>query len=719
MRDAGTTVKWILFHMWWAILLPASGFGQESGLPDTTIIYHLDSLNIDLNEVVITGTRTSKKIIDIPYSVVRLDNLSFRYDRKIGVNDILSAVPGMFLQSRYGNHDVRISIRGFGSKSNSGIRGVRILLDGIPESEPDGQTRIEAIDFNSIGSIEIVKGNASSLYTNAPGGVINFINEIDFPGSFVQQFNQFGSYGLSRNGIKAGVKANNYRLLTTYSYQNYDGYRQHNNENWHILNLVLETTPTPNTNLRILGYFVDGQIKLPGSLTREEFEEDPLQADQRSVDRDQKRISSKGRLGIRFNTKFGKSLNNEIEATSFFTIKYFERTNREYRIINRYGLGLTARYLNRTVIGSRTNEVSIGGDLLYQPARIEYYKNLGGQKGDQLLNLYDEKIGNTGFFISDNFEVLPRKLYLLITGRYDRITYDLQDETAQFLTGNRAFSGFTPKLALNYKIRPFLALYASFGWSFDSPAKNELESLNPAELYNLELQPQESQNFEIGFKGNVRGKNRTGFNTSASFEITLFNIDILNEIVPFEVLGDVYFRNAAHTGKRGIELGGNVELLRDLNISAAYTFSDFRYKSYEAESIEMDSTGNIVKISRDFTGNRAPSVPEHNLNLAASYSYKFHRIVSAFARVSNVTVSGLWVDDANSEQTDMYNLLNAMLGLDITFGKFNILLSGGVNNLLDVTYVGFTNTNSADRRFYEAGEPRNFFVSVNLGYLFR
>lgn len=128
---------------------------DESVPPGDSVIYETD-------EVVITGTRTYKRIIDIPYSVVRIDQSQYKFDRRSAVQDVLGSVPGLFLQSRYGNHDTRISIRGFGSRSNTGIRGVRILLDGIPESEPDGQTRIEAIDFYSIGSIEVVKGNSSS-----------------------------------------------------------------------------------------------------------------------------------------------------------------------------------------------------------------------------------------------------------------------------------------------------------------------------------------------------------------------------------------------------------------------------------------------------------------------------------------------------------------------------------------------------------------------------
>jgi iron complex outermembrane receptor protein len=133
------------------------------------------------------------------YSTVsRFNSANWIINRKIGVQDVLLGVPGLFLQPRYGNHDTRITIRGFGSRSNTGIRGVRILLDGIPESEPDGQTRIEAIDFTSIGRIEVVRGYSSSLYANAPGGVINFLTDKYFPISFVQLDNEFGSYDMRR-----------------------------------------------------------------------------------------------------------------------------------------------------------------------------------------------------------------------------------------------------------------------------------------------------------------------------------------------------------------------------------------------------------------------------------------------------------------------------------------------------------------------------------------
>ncbi|MEJ2196751.1 MAG: TonB-dependent receptor [Ignavibacteriaceae bacterium] len=697
--------------------LSSNSFAQIGESADTTLPYYsLDTLHYEMDDVVITGTRVYKKIIDIPYPVIRINNTFYQYDRKIGLNDVLPSVPGMFLQSRYGNHDVRIAIRGFGSRSNSGIRGVRILLDDIPESEPDGQTRIEAIDFNSIGRIEIVIGNSSSLYTNAPGGVVNFINDIDFTRSSVVQFNQFGSFGLRKNGVKAGIRSNNYGFLSTFSSEAYEGYREHNNENWNILNMVLESTPSENTSLKLLGYFVDGEIKVPGALTLEEFNEDPYQADQQFVDRDAKRISTKGRLGIRFNAKFGSKLNNEVEITTYGTIKSFIRTSGTYRIINRYGLGLTARYSNQSQLLGNMNELSFGGDLLMQPARTEFYQNINGIKGDQLLQLLDEQISNSGFYLSDNFEIIKDKFYVLLTGRYDYVGYDLTEETLPSRVDNRTFEAFTPKLAFNYKLSPYISLYTSYGLSFDSPAKDELDSVDPSKLYNDSLQAQESKNFEAGIKGNVINYD-ANFLRKIQFGATFFSININNEIVPFEVFGDVFFRNAAKTNRIGLELGTEMEIIPRLNIVLSYTYSDFTYETYSARSIQLDSTG-LSETEQDYSGNIVPSVPEHNLYLSLFYSQPFSRNMNVFIKVSYIGVSGLWVNDANSVKTDAYNIMNSVLGLDMVFGDFNLMLSSGVNNIFDLVYVGFTNTNSANSRFYEAGEPRNYFGSLNLGYRF-
>ena len=690
---------------------------QSVVVEDDSTIAKVDTLSYETDDVVVTATRVEKKIIDIPYPVLRLKNTQYKFSKRVSVDDVLENVPGLFLQSRYGNHDVRIAIRGFGSRSNTGIRGVRILLDGIPESEPDGQTRIEAIDFNSVGTIEVVKGNASSLYTNAPGGVINFINDIYFPYSFVTQFNEFGSYDLRRNGLKFGVRTDKYGFLGTYSYHNYKGFRPHSEDYWHIFNTVVDVLPGDGTNLQIFGYFVDGLIKLPGSLTKEDFEEDPYQANQRDIDRDSKRITQKGRIGLKFNTKFGTNNNQEIEIVPYGTIKYFHRTAATYRIMDRYGMGTSFRYINRHTIGSLDNEFSVGGDLLYQTGPVAEYDNIGGQKGDQLVSLTDEIQGNNGIYFSDFLELYGKRFYLLLTGRYDNVYFENDDMLLGSRSAFRRFEAFTPKAALNFKITQSVALYTSFGLSFDSPAGNEMDnyptSSNPSINLNPDLNAQESRNFEIGIKGNLRSFDERLFN-NVSFEVTFFNIFIENEIIPFEVYGDVFFRNAAKTTRNGLEVGGSVDIVEGLNLQASYTFSDFTYDEYVALNIDE----NLDTTSQNYAGNYAPSVPKHNLFFAAAYNHMFTPNITGFIRGSVRYVSGMFVDDANSDETDDYTTLNAGIGLDMVFGKFNLLLSGGVNNISDLVYVGFVNINSSNGQYYEAGEPRNFYCGINFGYAF-
>jgi iron complex outermembrane receptor protein len=323
--------------------MPASIFSQDDPV---------DTLEYKTDEIIITGTRMEQKIIDIPYPVTRINSNNWITSRKVGVQDVLLTVPGLFLQPRYGNHDTRITIRGYGSRSNTGIRGVRILLDGIPESEPDGQTRIEAIDFDAIGRIEVVRGYSSSLYANAPGGVINFLTDKYFPVSFFQLNNEFGSYDLRKNGFKLGINSKNSKFMTAYSYQNYKGYRQHSQEYQHRLNSLFETDFTAQSKLSVYGYYVGGIIKLPGSLKLKDYQENDTMANSRSLSRDEKRISNKGRVGITLLTSIDKGkMKHTLEATTYGTIKIFDRTAATYRLFTRYGVGGTFRYVNRYTFG--------------------------------------------------------------------------------------------------------------------------------------------------------------------------------------------------------------------------------------------------------------------------------------------------------------------------------------------------------------------------------
>ncbi len=312
--------------------------------------------------------------------------------------------------------------------------------------------------------------------------------------------------------------------------------------------------------------------------------------------------------------------------------------------------------------------------------------------------------------------MIENKLSLLLTGRYDNVVFETTDKALNTRSAKRNFDAFTPKFALNFKLLPTVALYTSYGLSFDTPAGNELGnypfSSRPAILINPDLKPQESKNFEIGVKGNLVDHEKTFFR-DVLFEMTFFSSIIQDEIVPFEVNRVVYFRNSAKTNRNGFELGFSTEILSKLNLKCAYAFSNFRYREYLALSANI--TGDVIKLE-DFSNNIVPSVPRHNLNLSLSYEYKIIEALTLFLKENFIFVSGMQVNDRNSESTASYSVWNSLIGLDLTFGRFNVMVSAGMNNMFNRTYVGFININSTAGRFYEAGEPRNYFGVLNLGY---
>src|ERR1035437_1161246 len=674
-----------------------------------------DSLKYEIQEVTVLGTRTLEKIIDLPFSVFRVDKKELAYGRKVSAKDVLADVPGLFLQSRYGNQDLRISIRGFGTRSNSGIRGVRILQDGIPESEPDGETVIDAVDFNSLGGVEVVKGNLSSLYANAPGGVINFISDLYFPQDYSTVINQVGKFGYRQNGFKLGLKNGNNRFLLSYNYRNLDGYRQHSKEYQHLVNLVYEGYMDRAT-LTILGNFVNGLIKLPGSLTREEFFADPFQANPLAVSFDFKRITKKGRIGVRYKLEFDEADKNEIEITGYGDIKELERTdNQFYTLETRYSLGSFLRYTNRTELFGRNNIFTCGMDYAYQSGPISDFDNIHGNKGISVQNEYSESLSNIGFYLLNHFNVVPDRFDIFLSGRFDRnvyakdifIPYGFTDTT-------RIFQKFAPKIAFNYKLSQSIALYTSYGIGFDFPALTELAntplSSNIKYSMNPDLNVQKSGNFELGIKGNIINPVKK-FMRKLFFEFTFFDYVIRDEIVPFTINQNTYFRNAAKTNRLGIEAGVKSEPFEGVELTINYTITDFKYLNYP--TVKFTTSGIEYK---DYTGNYVPSVPRNILNFILNYEFEILDNLSILLLWDCDYISSMWVNDENSEIASPFFYGNAMAGINYSSNKFNAVLYIGAGNIFDKRYSGFININDYNGQYYETGEPRNFYSGLNISY---
>jgi iron complex outermembrane receptor protein len=680
-----------------------------------------DTLKYEIEELTITGTRTLKKIIDIPYSVFRVDKEELIYGKKVSAKDLLADVPGLFLQNRYGNSDLRISLRGYGTRSNSGIRGIRILQDNIPVSEADGQTVVDEIDFNALGGVEVVKGNISSLYANAPGGVINFLTDLYYPQSFIKTSNQYGKFGLKQTDERFGIKADKYRFTMSYNYRNVDGYRPHSNEYSNLVNGVFEGYIGEKATLTVLGNYVRSQLWMPGALTEEEYDTDPLQASKQAESQDLKRFTKKGRLAVRFKTFLGKNENNEFEATGFGTVKNLESNDyTSVTILNRYSAGSFLRFRNKSKILKRDNDFNIGFDYAFQSGPVTTYQNIGGHKDITIDNEIEDNVGNYGIYFYNQYSILKNKMDLYVSGRFDKFIYTRNEQLYNgYIDTERVFQQFTPKVALNYKLTPSIALYTSYGLGYDIPSADELGNYSLTSnggrtTLNPDLNPQKSNNFEFGIKGNLINKKRTEWFRKIFFDATFFNYVIRDEIVPFIVGGISYYRNAARTNRMGVEFGFKSEPFEGVELTTNYIYTNFKYKQYDA--LISDLNGTITH--QDYSNNVMPSYPGHILNFILSYEYELSEKINGLLQFDCDYVTKMYADDKNSVTTSPYFTSNPMAGINILLGKFNFLAFVGANNIFDKRYVGFIDINDYYGRFFETGEPRNVYGGLNISYKF-
>lgn len=675
-----------------------------------------DSLEYGLEEVTVVGTRTEEKIIDIPYSVFSVEKKELSYGKKISARNVLADVPGLFLQSRYGNHDLRVSIRGFGNRSSTGIRGVRILQDGIPESEPDGETVIDAVDFTSLRGVEVVKGNLSSLYANAPGGVIDFKTDYLFNENYAASFNQVGKFGFRQNGFKLGLRNNDNRFFLSYYYRNLDGYRKHSEEFQHLVNTVYEGYLGTRSSITLLGNFVNGFNRQPGPLTKEEFNSDPLMASPIAITQDFRSITRKGRIAIKYSTGFGLPDENELEIAAYGGIKELTKVdNQFYTLSTRYSVGSLIRYANRGNILDLPNIFTGGFDFAFQSGPISAFENIAGNRGISVENSTDASLSNVGFYFIDHLNVIRNKLGLFISGRYD-ISNFKRDILIPYgsIDSARVFTGLTPKLGLNYKLFSDIALYTSYGISYDFPALSELDNniftSNSSYTLNPDLDVQKSKNFELGIKGNIINTN-SEFMRKIIFDITFFNYLIDDGIVPYTFNQTVFYNNAAKTKRTGIEIGIKTHPFEETEMVVNYTYTNFKYDSYI--TVNHTPTGDVTA---DYSGNYEASVPKQIINFIFNYEFELSEDISGLLQWDCDYIDKVYVDDANTETASAYFYGNIMTGLTYQSELFSTVFYAGVYNIFDKKYVGFVNINDFFGRYYETGEPRSYYMGLNVNF---
>lgn len=675
-----------------------------------------DTLQFRSSEVTVTSLRYPEKIFEVPLSVTIIDKKELVGIRGISVEEPLSRVPGVLVQTRSGNQDIRISVRGFGSRgagdrSNSGtVRGLRFLLDGIPQTEPDGRTSLDFFDLAFVENIEVIRSNSSALWGNSAGAVFDFRTTPEiFENSVNYQFS-VGTWGMRKNVLKLQTRfAENNGLYLNTLHQKFDGWRINSNSERFLVNFGFISTFSNKSSARININLAKNVFNIPGSITQTTFDSLPYSANPIYLKNRERRNNRLAQVGFTLNHNFNEY--NSLYFQGFLTSKYLQRSERgTYRDFTRYFLGSSVNYRNQMSFGNIKNIFLIGFDNTLQDGAILFY-NLDSlaNRSTTLRTNKKEGAGTFGFFFQDEINY---KDFSIIWGfRYDNVTYTSQDFMNFSFTDEKKFNRITPKIGLSYQILPnSFTIFANIGGGIEVPAGNETDP-PPGEdtifQINPLLDPIRSTTYEIGLKSYW---DISALLKAIEFMLSTFYIDTRNELIPYRE-GRFYF-SAGQTSRIGLESSINIFLPLGINLSGSFTYMSHKFIDYKIDSGYYEPTKK--GIFADFKNNNLPGVPNYfyNFSLHIPFYVDFELAVQGIGKY--------FADDANRYLVPAYTIFNSKVWLDgIYINNFlQLSIAFSINNMFDKKYIGSAFLNPILEKntnlpyYIEPGLPRNFVFTV-------
>lgn len=687
-----------------------------------------DTLEVKLGQITVTATRYAEQVLEIPYAVSILQSKQLKNLRGYGLDEALSTIPGVLAQSRSGNQDVRLVIRGFGARgagdrSNSGTsRGIRVMVDGIPETEPDGRTSFDQIDISTADNIEVIRSNASAIWGNAAGGVINLSTVPSGRENSVSLRSLAGSYGFSLFQVNAKTNFQNGKLFSSLSNTNLEGWRNHSSSYRSLFNLGFISYLSDLTKLGVFLSGTSNMFHIPGPLTQKQFDADPSQSNTTYAQRDERRFNRLGKIGLTFNHEFDES--NGISGMVFVNPKYLQRSERgTFRDFTRYHLGGNLIYSNYSSFSSSIqNKLIIGGDEAYQDGAILFYSlSSTNSRGDVLKDNKREGANTLGAFLQDEI-VFSDKLSIIVGARYDNISYHSESFiTSGYGLQTRSFERVTPKAGITYRLSETQSVYANYGGGIEVPAGNETDpsstyGQDKVFLINPLLEPIISTTFELGTK-HLIALQQNNLLKSITYDVALYYIDVQNDIIPYR--GGRFYFTAGKTRRMGVEFGTSLQFNHGISFNGAFTFSDNKYQEYLIDSVHYDLT-KAGKYS-NFEDNEVAGIPGIFYNFSLTYAPAL--LDGTFISISLNGIGKYFADDANTLSVPSFTVMNATVGLNKPvkiIGDLSVTGFLTVNNIFNTKYASsaFINPDIVNNEaiFLEPGMPRNFVLSISLSY---
>lgn len=649
-----------------------------------------------LDEIVVSATRRAALVRDVARSISVIDKERIQNGtQQLGLDEALAAVPGLYIQNSYNfSGDLRVAMRGFGARSSFGIRGIRVYVDGIPETLPDGQSGVDSIDLGSAQRIEVLRGPSSSLYGNASGGVISVTSELGEVDPYVEGRLATGEFGFLQYGVKAAGKLNETDYLFNLSKTELDGYRDHADFRGTQFNGRLGIPFGASDRLLVVLNIADQPVADdPGGINAAQVALDPASARARNLQFDGGETVQQQRLGFVYERERESgtlTLRNHYVWRDFANKLPFSGGGAVD--LERFFYGFGAQFSLGEQLPDNVG-LSFGVDFDRQDDDRRRFDNNNGVLGAMTF-AQNEQVDSSGVFIQG--EIRPNDLWTLSAGlRYDEISYDVSD---RFLvngndSGTLDFDELSASVGINYRLGEGV-LFAAYSSSFETATTTELANPDASGGFNASLQPQLADNFEVGFKNSVG---------NVYYEIALFSIDLEDELIPFELAAfpsRTFYSNAGESSRDGIETALSWANDNGLRIDASFTWSDFKFDSF------IDDNMN------DFSGNQLPGLPKRFGYLGLTYNAQN----GLSGTIEAVHSGDLYGNNANSVAVSSYTVANLRLMREFETGAWILRPYLGINNLLDEDYNNNIRINPFGGRFFEPAPPRNFYAGVVLRF---
>jgi iron complex outermembrane receptor protein len=673
-----------------------------------------------LAPTIVTVTRAPLALERAPFAVgVTTRDQIQRGKPGLALDEALAGIAGVQVDNRY-NYALgeRISIRGFGARAQFGVRGVRVLLDGIPMTLADGQTSLNNVDVATVSRAEVIRGPASALHGNAAGGVIQLetdrFTDVTARTAGGSLRTDYGEHGLLRTQLALAGRSWTSDYWLSASRLRFDGYRQWNDARNDHIALRVGGPPIGGTDLALTFNWVDYDGKNPGGLSSALLSANRDTAFVNNLNNRTGEEGTQGQVGLTWRQKL---LGADLDLSLHGLKRHVDNPiPQRIVVIDRNAGGARAALSGASAIGTRSVRLAAGGEVQIQRDDRRNYVNAAPAtpdaprrpsrvpRGADTLNQL-ERVTNAAVFAQAGVDLVPR-LALMLGVRHDHIRFEADDRLVG--TGNaddsgaRAMTATSPSVGLTWSPLRLLDVYSNYSTSFETPTTSELANQESgAGGLNPLLDPQRTRSVEAGLNGRV-----TIAGVGGSYQLAAYEARVEDALIPFEVAtvpGRQYYRNAGSTKHRGIESATSLVLPWRLTLRGTFTHTDARFVRY------VVTTGTTTTV---FDGKRVPGVAANRGDVTLSFQPG-----KAFADFETRALSSIPVNDANTEKSPSSVIHSIRLGVrDVRAGALLLQPHIGVLNLFDRDHNTSVVVNAFGGRFYEPGPPRSLYGGLNFRF---